>query len=96
MLIGICGLLLEGYNPGVMLPGVAGTICLLLALFAFQILSVNLPAWRSLRIGVGMMVAEFFFSGLWLARPRWPHRLHRRVAHSVRSGVAGDDTLRCR
>ena len=41
MLIGIWGLLLEGYNPGAVLPGVVGSICLLIALFAFQILSVN-------------------------------------------------------
>src|SRR6202035_92653 len=41
MLIGIWGLLLEGYNPGAVLPGVAGSVCLLIALFAFQILSVN-------------------------------------------------------
>ena len=61
MLIGIYGLLLEGYNPGVMLPGVAGTICLLVALFAFQILSVNYAGLALVALGVGMMVAEFFF-----------------------------------
>ena len=38
MVIGIWGLLLEGYNPGAVLPGVTGAICLLIALFAFQIL----------------------------------------------------------
>ncbi len=41
LLIGIYGLLLEGYNPGAVLPGVVGAICLLLALYAFQVLSVN-------------------------------------------------------
>jgi len=61
MLIGIYGLLLEGYNPGVMLPGVAGTICLLLALFAFQILSVNYAGLALVAVGVGMIIAEFFF-----------------------------------
>ena len=61
MLIGIYGLLLEGYNPGVMLPGVAGTICLLVALFAFQILSVNYAGLALVALGVGMMIAEFFF-----------------------------------
>ena len=61
MLIGIYGLLLEGYNPGVMLPGVAGTICLLLALFAFQILSVNYAGLVLVALGVGMIIAEFFF-----------------------------------
>ena len=61
MLIGIYGLLLEGYNPGVMLPGVTGVICLLVALFAFQILSVNYAGLALVALGVGMMIAEFFF-----------------------------------
>ena len=61
MIIGIWGLLLEGYNPGVMLPGVTGTICLLIALFAFQILSVNYAGLALVVLGVGMMIAEFFF-----------------------------------
>ncbi len=61
MLIGIYGLLLEGYNPGVVLPGVVGSISLLLALFAFQILSVNYAGLALVALGVGLIVAEFFF-----------------------------------
>jgi membrane-bound serine protease (ClpP class) len=61
MLIGIWGLLLEGYNPGAVLPGVAGSICLLLALFAFQVLSVNYAGLALVAVGVGMIIAEFFF-----------------------------------
>ena len=60
LLIGIYGLLLEGYNPGVMFPGVIGAISLLLALFAFQILSVNYAGLALIVIGVAMIVAEFF------------------------------------
>ncbi|HWZ62441.1 MAG TPA: nodulation protein NfeD [Steroidobacteraceae bacterium] len=61
MLIGIWGLLLEGYNPGAVLPGVAGSICLLIALFAFQILSVNYAGLALVVLGTAMIVAEFFF-----------------------------------
>jgi membrane-bound serine protease (ClpP class) len=61
MLIGIYGLLFEGYNPGAVLPGVVGTIALLLALFAFQILSVNYAGLALVALGVGMIIAEFFF-----------------------------------
>jgi membrane-bound serine protease (ClpP class) len=61
MLIGIWGLLLEGYNPGAVLPGVVGCICLLIALFAFQILSVNYAGLALVALGSGMIVAEFFF-----------------------------------
>src|SRR5579864_6697698 len=61
MMIGIWGLLLEGYNPGAVLPGVTGAICLLIALFAFQILSVNYAGLALVAVGTGMIIAEFFF-----------------------------------
>jgi membrane-bound serine protease (ClpP class) len=61
MVIGIWGLLLEGYNPGAVLPGVVGAICLLVALFAFQILSVNYAGLALVAVGVGLIVAEFFY-----------------------------------
>jgi membrane-bound serine protease (ClpP class) len=61
MIIGIWGLLLEGYNPGAVLPGVVGTICLLVALFAFQILSVNYAGLALVVLGTSMIIAEFFF-----------------------------------
>ena len=61
MIIGIWGLLLEGYNPGAVLPGVVGSICLLIALFAFQILSVNYAGLALVAVGTAMIIAEFFF-----------------------------------
>jgi membrane-bound serine protease (ClpP class) len=61
MLIGIWGLLLEGYNPGAVLPGVAGSISLLIALFAFQILSVNYAGLALVVLGTAMIISEFFF-----------------------------------
>ncbi len=61
MLVGIYGLLFEGYNPGAVFPGVVGTICLLVALFAFQVLSVSYAGLALVALGVGMIIAEFFF-----------------------------------
>jgi membrane-bound serine protease (ClpP class) len=61
LLIGIYGLLFEGYNPGAVFPGVVGAIALLIALFAFQILSVNYAGLALVAVGVGMIIAEFFF-----------------------------------
>jgi membrane-bound serine protease (ClpP class) len=60
LLIGIYGLLLEGYNPGALFPGVIGAISLILALFAFQVLSVNYAGLALIVLGVAMIIAEFF------------------------------------
>jgi membrane-bound serine protease (ClpP class) len=59
MLLGIYGLIFEGYNPGAVLPGVVGAIALLLALFAFQILPVNYAGLGLIVLGVILMIAEF-------------------------------------
>jgi membrane-bound serine protease (ClpP class) len=61
LLIGIWGLLFEGYHPGGVLPGVVGVVSLLIALFAFQLLPTNFAGLALLIIGAGMMAAEFFF-----------------------------------
>jgi membrane-bound serine protease (ClpP class) len=39
--LGVLGLTIELWNPGAVLPGVVGGLCLLLAFFALQILPVN-------------------------------------------------------
>ena len=59
MLLGLYGLLFEGYNPGAIIPGVVGAISLLLALFAFQILPVNYAGLALMLLGLILMIAEF-------------------------------------
>ena len=59
MLVGIYGLMLEGYNPGALVPGIVGAISLLLALYALQVLPVNYAGVGLIVLGVILMVAEF-------------------------------------
>jgi membrane-bound serine protease (ClpP class) len=59
LLIGLYGLLFEGYSPGAVFPGVIGAICLLLALYALQVLPVNYAGVALIVLGVALMAAEF-------------------------------------
>jgi membrane-bound serine protease (ClpP class) len=60
LLIGIYGLLLEGYHPGAVLPGVVGALSLLLGLYGLQLLDVNFAGLALMVLGVGLIIAEFF------------------------------------
>lgn len=58
MMLGTLGLIFEFTHPGVGFPGIAGLICLLLALYAFQALPVSYAAIALLVLGLGLLIAE--------------------------------------
>ena len=60
MLLGIYGLIYEFSNPGMLFPGVVGGICLLLAMFALQVMPINYVGLALIILGIVMMVSEAF------------------------------------
>jgi membrane-bound serine protease (ClpP class) len=60
MTIGVYGLLFEFSSPGYVLPGVVGGICLLLGLFALQMLPFSTTGLALMALGMAFLVAEVF------------------------------------
>jgi membrane-bound serine protease (ClpP class) len=61
LMAGILGLYMEFSHPGVIFPGVAGAICLLLAFASFQLLPINYTGLILMILGVALLVGEAFF-----------------------------------
>ena len=60
LLLGFYGLIYELANPGFFLPGVAGGISLMLALYALQLLPVNYSGLALMILGIGFLIGEAF------------------------------------
>ncbi|HET7065167.1 MAG TPA: nodulation protein NfeD [Rudaea sp.] len=60
LLAGVYGIALEAFHPGTWLPGIVGSICLLIGLYALQLLPVNYAGLALMALGIGLLVTEFF------------------------------------
>ncbi len=58
LMLGLLGLYFEFSNPGAILPGVLGGICLLMAIFSFQILPINYVGLLLILLAIGLFILE--------------------------------------
>ncbi|HET6551957.1 MAG TPA: nodulation protein NfeD [Dyella sp.] len=58
LLVGMWGLVIEAFHPGALVPGAVGAICLLIGLYALQLLPVNYAGLALMALGVGLIAAE--------------------------------------
>jgi membrane-bound serine protease (ClpP class) len=59
-MIGLLGILMELYHPGVIFPGVIGGICLIMAFVSFQVLPINYGGLLLILLGVALFIAELY------------------------------------
>lgn len=57
---GLIGLGFELTHPGVIFPGVAGGICLILAFIAMSVIPINFGALALVLLGIAFLIAEIF------------------------------------
>jgi membrane-bound serine protease (ClpP class) len=65
-LAGMLGLYIEFNQPGMLVPGIVGAICLVLAAIAFQILPFSWVGLLIMLLGLGLIVAEIFVTSFGL------------------------------
>lgn len=58
MTLGVSGLLIELYSPGLILPGIVGAVSLILAFYSFQTLSASLAGIMLLLVGMILFILE--------------------------------------
>ena len=60
LLVGVYGLIFEFMSPGAVAPGVVGTICLLLSLYALNMLPINYAGLALMLVGITLLTIEAF------------------------------------
>jgi membrane-bound serine protease (ClpP class) len=60
MLVGVYGLIFEFSSPGAVVPGVIGAICLVLGLYALNMLPVDYTGLALMLLGLAFLIAEAF------------------------------------
>ncbi|KUK65839.1 MAG: Membrane-bound serine protease, partial [Parcubacteria bacterium 34_609] len=60
LFLGIFGILGEFNNPGALFPGIFGSICLILAFVAFQMIAINFAGFILIALGIIFFIFEMY------------------------------------
>jgi membrane-bound serine protease (ClpP class) len=60
LMVGIYGLIFEFMSPGAIAPGVVGTICLVIGLYALNLLPINYAGLALILVGIALLAIEAF------------------------------------
>src|SRR5262249_24827122 len=61
-LLGLLGILVEGYHPGMIAPGGMGALCIICSLISMEQLPIDIGAALLVLAGIGLLVAEMYTS----------------------------------
>src|SRR5208282_3181608 len=59
MSVGVGGIMIELYSPGLILPGIVGAVSLITAFYSFQTLSANFAGILLIALGFFLFILEF-------------------------------------
>ncbi|WFU45123.1 nodulation protein NfeD [Bradyrhizobium sp. CB82] len=60
LMVGVYGIIFEFVSPGAVAPGVVGTICLLIGLYALNLLPINYAGLGLMLVGIALLAIEAF------------------------------------
>ena len=60
LMVGVYGIIFEFVSPGAVAPGIVGTICLLIGLYALNLLPINYAGLGLMLVGIALLAIEAF------------------------------------
>ena len=83
--IGLIGIVVELWNPGLIFPGTVGAISLILGLYGLQVLPVSLAGLFLMLLAAAFFVAEAFVPSHGALTVAGARHVRPRLAHALRS-----------
>ena len=94
--IGLIGIVVELWNPGLVFPGTVGAISLIVGLYGLQVLPISAAGLLLMLLAAGFFIAEAFIVSHGALAVAGADHVRDRGADALRSGRATRTRSRCR